>query len=126
MKHSPPDGAPGRDLLRVWLSQRDGVACVAVRGEIDVSNSDRFAQTLLEALEWADAAVEVDLAGVGFMGTVGIGALSDAAGVAERAGRKLRLGRVSSPVARLLELAGLGSWLHADSLPASPQPLGHG
>ena len=79
----------------------DGALRVTLRGEIDFTNSTEIHKIITDAVsERRPAAVRVDLAGVTFMDSTGIGVLVDAMRVALAAQADFR---VENPTRRMLD-----------------------
>ncbi len=79
---------------------------VVLNGEIDVYTAPTLADWLAP-LQGAGSDVSIDLAGVGFIDSSGLGVLIDAHRRAVDAGRRLVLARPSPAVVRLIEITGL-------------------
>jgi anti-sigma B factor antagonist len=91
----------------------DGVAIVAVAGEVDLATVAELRSTLSRVIAPPREEVVVDLAGVEFIDASGLGALVGAAAAAARAGVKFRLTAPSPPVERVFELARIDDGLVA-------------
>ena len=85
---------------------RGTVGIFRVVGEIDVASADEFSHRLLECLERSHS-LEVDLGGMTFMDSSGLGALVRLRTEAEIAGKDVALVNVRSSTARLLKVTGL-------------------
>jgi len=83
-----------------------GVGMFRVVGEIDIASADEFGDRLLDCLERSDS-LEVDLGGMTFMDSSGLGALVRLRTEAEIAGKNVALINVSQSMARLLKVTGL-------------------
>jgi anti-anti-sigma factor len=72
----PGAGLPGQDepLLTVQVERRGGRNVAVLIGELDMSNADAVLTRLVEALE-DGAGLDVDLAGLAFIDSAGIGML---------------------------------------------------
>jgi anti-anti-sigma factor len=68
------------DPIASSIETRDGVAVLAVRGEIDVASAPAFKSAIAEALEGNPEGLVVDLLGVEFLGSVGVRVLLEAQG----------------------------------------------
>jgi len=62
--------------LDVGISDRDGCAVMSLRGELDLASVDRFEQTAGTAEIVYGPRMVVDLTGLGFIDSVGLGALA--------------------------------------------------
>lgn len=85
---------------------RGTVGVFRVVGEIDVASADEFGDRLLECLQRSDS-LEVDLGGMTFIDSSGLGALVRLRTEAEIAGKDVALVNVRSSTARLLKVTGL-------------------
>jgi anti-sigma B factor antagonist len=63
------------DLLHVDTTERDGWTVVTARGQLDVATAPDFRQHLLEAQYGGSTRVVVDLEGVEFLDSMGLGVL---------------------------------------------------
>ncbi|MHB8464943.1 MAG: STAS domain-containing protein [Acidimicrobiales bacterium] len=61
--------------LRVDVTERGGVAVLAVHGEVDVSTAPRLRQVLVEAASSGHDNVVIDLDGVDFLDSTGLGVI---------------------------------------------------
>jgi anti-sigma B factor antagonist len=84
-----------------------GLAAVAVRGELDIRSAPDLRAWLTKVLDEGAHQLVVDLSGVEFMDSSGLGVLVGAHKRLARIGGRLRVVGVSPPVARLLSVTGL-------------------
>lgn len=63
------------DLLTVDVRDEDGWRILAARGQLDVATAPQFRQTLVEAQYGGNTRVVVDLDGVEFIDSMGLGVL---------------------------------------------------
>ena len=87
------------------VDEPDG-PCLRVAGEVDLAVAGEFASAVNDLLDASDHAAVVDLTGVTFFNSTGIGVLVDAATGAKRRGIALTV-RPSDYVRRTLEITGL-------------------
>lgn len=80
---------------------------VALRGEIDVRTVDAVRAELAAAVAARPAAIVVDLAGLTFVDSTGLGALVSGFQRARRAGVTFRLANPQPAVRQILVLSGL-------------------
>lgn len=80
---------------------------VVLPAEIDMSNSGEVCDLLLSVIRQDPETITADLAGTTFCDSAGIHAIVRANRQARSRGAELRLAVGESPVARVLELAGL-------------------
>lgn len=81
---------------------------VKVSGEVDVSNASELRDAIDAKLPEAAGELVVDLAGVPYIDSTGIGVLVGAAHRAAEAGASLVVARPQRNVARVLDLLGVG------------------
>jgi anti-sigma B factor antagonist len=107
------------DGLRVQITDFDGRPIVAVQGEVDLTTAPEFAEVLRTVTTLDAPEVLVDLSGVTFMDSTGLGVLVMAA-------RKVTVRIVgSSPaIGRILELAGLDEMAEAGGATFAGDGLG--
>ncbi|MET8148438.1 STAS domain-containing protein [Actinoplanes sp. NPDC005259] len=89
------------------LEREDDVVTVALRGEVDVLNVGKVRVSLEEALESRPRTIVVDLSGLSFIDSTGLGALTFGFQRARDAGIGFRLARPSPAVRQILVLSGL-------------------
>jgi anti-sigma B factor antagonist len=104
-------------LLRVERADRDGVACIELVGELDLSTLDPL-KLRLELLERETLdTIVVDLRRVTLMDSIGLGVLASHRLRARRAGRSFVLVQGPPHVQELFELTGMRDrfeWVEAD------------
>jgi anti-anti-sigma factor len=94
-----------------WNVERDGSSVrLSLSGEVDVAVADEAAVRLKQQLAGVDGAVTVDLGQVTFMDSSGLRLLLDLRQTTFSMGIRLYLARLSLPVQRLLDVAGLSHW----------------
>ena len=102
-----PDGSTTPGLARLDVESRDGVTVVRVVGEVDVSTVPALRGLLSDLAIDGSVEIVLDLCGVDFMDSAGIGALV----TAQRRIRTLRgvlaVACDSAPVLRVLHLTGM-------------------
>ena len=104
---------------------RPGSVTVMVAGEIDLTDHDELRTVLVEGAPPPVTSVVVDLTGVTFLGSSGIGALIAAWKELGERDIDLRVDRCSQIADRVLEIAGVRSLLAAPGHPHSPRgPVG--
>lgn len=103
---------PSRDdgetaALRVsYSAPRTGLTVLTVRGEVDTLTAPRLGAALDELLATGDDDLAVDLDGVSFLASGGLGVLIDAARRTTRAQRRLFVVATGRAVLRPLEVTG--------------------
>ena len=115
----PDDGGQGdlactrrrggcEDVIATWSVEQlaDGTSRVIVTGEVDLAVEEPFVAEVdsVAAARDGGGAVVLDLGGVTFLDSSGVRALIR---LRQRHGERLRLGELSAPVRRVLEITGL-------------------
>lgn len=98
--------------LAISTSTDQGNAVVSVTGEVDVSNAAELRAALDACLSESPAEVVVDLSGVPYIDSTGIGVLVGAAHRAAEAGARITVARPQRNVLRVLGLLGVGADLN--------------
>ena len=105
---APRPSTPARPwTLYLHRESQDGVRILVVRGRIGVAASPRLAALLTEELSAGHPRIVVDLDGVDYMSSAGLGALQAAATKAAACGARLALCRLTEPVRVAFDLAGV-------------------
>lgn len=91
--------------LGIAVERGEGRARVALVGELDLSNSADFALRLAEAETDSPAVLEVDLRGLTFIDSTGLGQLFAANRRAHAEGRRIQVIKGRGPIERVLNLA---------------------
>ncbi len=89
------------------LDRDADVATVALHGEVDVLTVDQVRVALTDAIAGGPRSIVVDLAGLTFIDSTGLGALVFGFQRARDAGIAFRLARASRGVRQVLVLSGL-------------------
>ena len=87
----------------VQSTPRNGSVVIAVTGDVDIATADELRAHLARAVECHEVVV-VDLAGVGFMDSTGLGVLVASYNRAARSGRRLVVARPQKIVKNALRL----------------------
>jgi anti-sigma B factor antagonist len=95
------------DELVASLDSDADTVTVALRGEVDVATVDQVRVALTDAIAAAPGAIVVDLSGLSFIDSTGLGALVFGFQRARDAGISFRLTRPSRGVHQILVLSGL-------------------
>jgi anti-anti-sigma factor len=98
--------ATANDTLALSYTQQGDEAVIAVNGELDATTTHRLRHLLTDLLRQPLARISVDLAGVVFMDSSGLGALLANSATAARIGMEFRVVNPSDRVARVLDLTG--------------------
>ncbi len=100
---------------RTFRTERDGDdATVIVKGEIDLAEAGELERLLTELVGTRPSRVVVDLHGVDFMGSAGLGALVTAHNRIAEHGGSLRLRAPSPSVRRVLQITTLDQVMPVD------------
>jgi anti-sigma B factor antagonist len=101
--------ATSSDFLQLRWRPQDATLDFVVTGDLDMAAAFEL-ETRFETVAGAEGvkSVTMDLAGVGFVDSAGLGALIATRERAKQLGVELRITRVSGPVRRVLDLTGLG------------------
>ena len=95
-------------MIATWSVEQlaDGTSRVIVTGEVDLAVEEPFVAEVdsVAAARDGSGAVVLDLGGVTFLDSSGVRALIR---LRQRHGERLRLGELSTPVRRVLEITGL-------------------
>lgn len=107
-----PDEGWGDDLIHLSCQVcPDGLATVAIRGDLDLATADRTAQYVTDVIDRHDGPVSADLSGLAFCDACGLGALIRITAYADAAGRRFELTHPSVAVTRIMRLTGVDEWL---------------
>lgn len=94
-----------------WSVDRDGSSLrLSLSGELDVAVADEAAIQLKQQLTGVEGALVIDLGQVAFMDSSGLRLLLDLRQMTFGLGIRLYLARLSLPVQKLLDVAGLSHW----------------
>ena len=101
--------------LRVTTSRigSDSYA-VAVTGEMDLYSAPKVRERLTDVIEAGARSVVVDLMGVSFLDSSGLGVLLSASKALRTAGGELVLAADDRRILRVLEITGLGRTIHVE------------
>ncbi len=114
----PQDGVRARAEQAIMLgrlsmsSRREGdLHTIDLAGELEIANAADVERELLRAEAGDAGAILVDLAGLRFIDSTGIGVLIRAAARSRADGNRLVLQRAPRPVLRVLRMAGVADLL---------------
>jgi anti-anti-sigma factor len=93
--------------MSVSTSRKGDTVVITLAGELDLHSSELLSASVDDALAMAPAAVEIDADALTFADSAGLRSLLGAREAAEQRGVALHLGRVSTPLGRLLDMTGL-------------------
>lgn len=95
--------------LEIAVTDPDGDANIAVKGEVDLGSAPQLRDAILKAVKTAKAQVAVDLAGVGYMDSSGVATLVEGLKACREPGKAFVLLAPSQPVMKVLQLSRLDS-----------------
>ena len=95
------------DEIVTTVGENDGIATMALHGEVDVLTVERLRVALGGALAARPSTIVVDLTGLTFIDSTGLGALIAGFQRARDAGVPFRLAHASEGVRQILVLSGL-------------------
>lgn len=98
-------------MLKVQEKNRFGEKVFQLEGELIRENSSDFEKNILRMAENCKGKVTLDMWGVDFVDSIGIGALLRVAGALEKSGQMLVLGRPNTSVKRIFDTIKLPSKL---------------
>jgi anti-anti-sigma factor len=104
------------DLFTIRESQDDGVVHLHLGGELDLAARPQIDSIVGRRL--ADPAITkvvLDLTGVAFIDSSGVGTLIGCRNIADRLGKTLQAMGAQGRVAKVLELTGVGDLLRGDA-----------
>jgi anti-sigma B factor antagonist len=117
MDHQLGGPTGGGVNLSVSTERKDGVATVAVAGELDLGTGPRVDQEIGAAIQGAGTIeVVVDLSELDFLDSSGIAVLLRGRRVAEASGVAYRVDGASGMVRQVLELTGILQHLTGESV----------
>jgi anti-anti-sigma factor len=85
----------------------DGGCTITVNGEVDIATVEEFLDAAEECISGGSKAIVIDLGGVEFIDSSGLGALVRIRNRARQHGADVTLAHVPAPVHRVLEVSGL-------------------
>jgi anti-anti-sigma factor len=94
------------DHLEMSEADNDGTRRVIVRGELDVATAHSVGDRLTTLLG-QHRRIDLDLSGLSFIDSTGLGVLVQVTELAEQNGADLTIGAVSGNVLRVVKLTGL-------------------
>jgi anti-sigma B factor antagonist len=98
--------------LSITTTDEADARTIAVEGEVDVSCASELRDAIDAAIQDKVPSIDVDLAGVSYVDSTGIGVLVGAASRAAEAGLSFSVSRPQRNVSRVLDLLGVGEELN--------------
>lgn len=92
-----------------------GTAVIALVGELDVAGAPRVRQAVVDVLDADIERVVVDLSGLSFIDSTGLGVLVGAYKRARAVGADFAVARPSTAVARVFQIAGIDKILPVEA-----------
>ena len=92
--------------MKCEIGQKGGVAVVTLSGDLDLESSSRLRTALLDCVA-TKAVVLVEMSGVSYIDSSGVGSLVEAYQTARKSSKVFALAAVSEAAMRILELARL-------------------
>lgn len=89
--------------MEIQVTQSSEITVVAPKGDLDTASAARMKQTLGALLDAGKTRLVVDLGGVAYMDSAGLGQLVNAMKLARKAGGDLRLCALSEETLRVFE-----------------------
>ncbi|RNL78983.1 STAS domain-containing protein [Nocardioides marmorisolisilvae] len=93
----------------------EGGCTLTVSGEVDIACVEEFLAAARDCVDSAATDVEIDLGGVSFIDSSGLGTLVRIRNQIRERGGKVRLTHVPEVVARVLEVSGLAQAFEAEA-----------
>lgn len=93
--------------LSIRRAAANGEVWLGIGGEVDLQTADQFRRAVQAAVAEAEVGVALDLSGVTFFGSHGIGGLVNARRTADSQGIRFLIRRAPPMMVRVLEVAGL-------------------
>lgn len=93
--------------MQIEVTQSQGVAVVVPSGDLDMGATDQVRQVLTELIEKGQLRLVMDLAGVAYIDSSGLGALVAAMKQAKAAGGNLKLCALQDDVRSIFEMTRL-------------------
>ncbi|SDO32108.1 STAS domain-containing protein [Alkalicoccus daliensis] len=101
--------------LDIQVSEHENKNVAQVSGEVDVYTATKLKETLTPLAEQEDKELVVDLSGVDYIDSTGLGIFIGALKASEKSGTSLTLTGLNSRVKRLFEITGLHEVIDIDS-----------
>lgn len=111
----PADQPAGRTKLTVTLERTGSAARIAAIGAVDASTAQLLRDSLSAAIADGVSTVVLDLAGVHYLDSSGVGALVQAHNSTTARGARLTVANPQPMVRRVLEVVGVLALLTGDS-----------
>jgi anti-sigma B factor antagonist len=89
---------------------REGILTIVAKGELDLAAANDLSEQMLDVVAHGERIVVMDFAGLAFMDSSGLRFVVELRQTVEKRGGRFLLGRLSGPVRRLLDIAGLSQW----------------
>ena len=93
--------------LELETSQRDGVAILTLRGEIDVYTAPRMRQAIVDLVDAGSLNIVVDMEKVDFLDSTGLGVLVEGLKRVKTRGGNLTLVATQDKILKIFDITGL-------------------
>jgi len=93
--------------MEITINEQSSQILITVSGDIEMMTIKEFKEKLLNAGQNADKDIVIDLAGVDFIDSSGVGVLISLMKLQKKKGKDLKIDRVSDKVLNVLKLSSL-------------------
>ncbi len=93
--------------MDIQVKETDEQVCVIVEGDIEMMTIKSFKQKLFEIGQNVDKDIEIDLSGVDYIDSSGVGVLISLLKLQKKKGKQLDINKVSPKVQNVLKLSSL-------------------
>jgi anti-sigma B factor antagonist len=100
--------------LEIHHTKSDGIKVLSVTGEIDAYTAPEFRKQLIPLTEEKGSTIEVDLSGVQYLDSTGLGIFVAGLKSSKEHGSELRISGMTPRVKRLFNITGLGEVFDID------------
>lgn len=101
----------GVEILSVTTERREDATVIRPAGEVDMSSAEQLRTIALAAISDQPARLELDLGGLQFLDSSGLGALLDIWAASSRANLPVTITEIQDGPRRVIEAAGLAQVL---------------
>jgi anti-sigma B factor antagonist len=114
--------------LELETTQRDGVAVLSLRGEIDVYTAPRMRQAIVDLVDAGSHNIVIDMEKVDFLDSTGLGVLVEGLKRVRTRGGSLSLVVTQDKIVKIFDITGLNKAfpIHASLEEALKEPVAGG